>query len=153
MGDITPMKRIDLSSIDLRWILGSSVASYSYFEPDFWVLSLSGGGSISTQSVWRLLMSDGMAVSSADHGHPFGLPAPVDAAARALLVTSTSVIVEAHVDPRAPDLLAQFENGAVLQVLATSIGYECWQVCEPSGACTVVDGSRNASTWTEARRG
>lgn len=153
MNDHSHPKPIDLSSLDLHWLLGRSVAAYSFSEPDLWVLSLSGGGSISTESVWRLLTLDGMAVSSADHGHPLGLPAPVDAAALAMLVTSTSPIVAARVDPRAPDLIVQFENKSVLQVLATSTGYECWQVCDPSGACTVVDGHRNASTWTEARKG
>ncbi len=153
MGDIIHTKRIDLSSVDLRWMLGRSVVAYSFSEPDFWVISLSGGGSISTQDVWRLMTPARMAVSSVDHGHQFGLPEPVDAAARAMLETSSSVIVEAHVDDRAPDLLVQFENGSVLQVLATSTGYECWQVSEPSGACTVVDGCRNASTWTVERKG
>jgi hypothetical protein len=153
VGDTVNTKRINVSASDLQWMLGCSVISYSFSEPDLWVIKMSGGGMVSTQSSWRVTTPSGMVASSADHGHQFGLPAPVDAAVQAMSATSQSRIVDVRIDDRAPDLVIQLENGSVLQILATSTGYESWQTSSPLGVCIAVDGRRNASSWTEKRKG
>jgi hypothetical protein len=91
-----------------------------------------------------------MATCSDDHGHRFGLPAPVDAAAAARAAMAGATIVDARVRDGAPDLVLRFENGVTLELLALSSGYECRQTRDPSGRCLVVSGSRHASTWTES---
>ena len=153
MGDTISAKPVDVSSIDLSWLVGRSVSSCSFSAPDFWMIALSGGGHVSTQSIWRLLTVGGMPVCSEDHGQQFGLPAPVDAAASAMSELSTAVIIEASINSSAPDLLLRFESGRALEVLATSTGFECWQVCSPSGLCTVVSGNRSASAWLQEKSG
>jgi hypothetical protein len=153
VGNIIHTTRIDLSKVDFAWMLGRTVDAYSFYEPCLWTMTLSGGGSMSTEAIWRVSSLTDLIASSTDHGHQFGLLSPVDAAARAREATSSSAIVGVEVRAAAPDLVMRFANGAVLEVLATSCGYECWQIKGPTGTCTVVDGCRNASTWNDNQKG
>jgi hypothetical protein len=143
---------IALADIDLKWLVGQVMIEYAFSEPDLWTVSFSGGGQLATQSSWRVLAAARMVVSSADHGHRFGGPEPTDAAALASQATSASAVVAARVGASAPDLELRLENGVVLQVLALSSGYECWQLTDPSGVAIVVNGSRDAATWTDTVR-
>lgn len=148
--EIVDAECFDLATIDLGWMEGQRVTAFSFSEPDQWHLSLSGGGSIFTQSAWRLLAADRMIVSSSDHGHSFGMSAPVDAEESARTETAGLAIAEVRIAEAAPDLLVQFANGWVLQILATSMGYECWIVRDAGCVCVVIHGNRTAGTWTDS---
>jgi hypothetical protein len=147
MGQIIYPASIAISDVDPEWMVGRTVTDCDFSEPSLWWFALSGGGHVQTEMTWRLLTSDKMIACSHDHGHSFGRPAPLDAAAMAIAETMASVIVGVWIDDAAPDLVIEFENGRILQILTTSNGYECWQTCEPSGRCVVVNGSRHAWTW------
>lgn len=54
-----------------------------------WIFVFAGEIAIVTESPWRFLTANAIAVASDDHGHQFGLPAPVDAAERVLAAVST----------------------------------------------------------------
>ena len=149
LGDPVHANPVPLASLDFGWIVGRSIANYSFHEPDLWSLSFSGGGRLQTQSPWRALAAGCVVASSADHGHKFGLPEPVDVATLASRATGESRVAEARIGNSAPDLELHLENGATLQVLALSTGYECWQVTDPAGIATVVHGDGHASSWTE----
>lgn len=91
------------------------------------VLRFADGIYIVTESPWRFLTLDGIAVTSEDHGHQFGLPAPVDAAERVLASVSNSLVVAACITRPAADLILNFGGGAYLQFFQMSSGYEAWR--------------------------
>jgi hypothetical protein len=113
-------------------------------------LIFSNGGWVQMDSgTWRLSLPSGIVVCSDDRGHQFGLPAPVDSIAQAIAAIGKTRVTNAFVRAGAPDLVVEFENQLVLDVLATSFGYECWKVTDPSGWTVVVHGSGEASGWQE----
>jgi hypothetical protein len=93
-----------------------------------------------------------MLVCSNDHGHPFGLPAPFDALARARSALGAARVTEVKIRNAAPDLVIRFDNGVVLELLVLSSGYECWETSDASGRCVTTNGNRDASTWRQKPR-
>jgi hypothetical protein len=135
---------------DFSWMEGRSFLTIVFHEPALWLFGLSGGGNLSTATgTWRVVRDNSVLVSSEDHGHSFGLPAPVDSAAEATAATLNATIRSARLGSGAPDLEIILTNGVRLEVLALSRGYECWQVSDPSGRCVVVHGSGHASAWLQ----
>ena len=67
---------------DLRWIAGNEVLSISLVEPVSWRFEFGDGTVLRVDTLWRVVTGE-VAVTSADHGHQFGLPEPVDAGVRA----------------------------------------------------------------------
>lgn len=133
------------------WLAGLSIVEIEHAEPSSWWFRLSKGGELSTHGgVWRLQSPERLVVASEDHGHAFGLPAPLDAPRAARTALHGAHVLEARVRAGAPDLELRLSNGLMLELLALSSGYECWQVCDPAGRCVVVSGSRAASCWQEA---
>lgn len=77
---------------------------------------------------WRLLDGERIVVTSEDHGHPFGLPAPLDAAERVLAAVSGKVVVAACISRITSDLMIDFGGYLHLQCLQMSCGYESWRL-------------------------
>ena len=75
------------------------------------------------------------------------MPEALDATARALAAVRDRRVARVNVRSTAPDLVIELDGGVVLEILALSVGYECWQTCDRSGRSVVVSGSRHASTW------
>ena len=80
---------------------------------------------------WRLLGTRSR-LSSFDHHHKYGLPAPIDAIAELGKALENSKVVAATLDAETADLLFVFDNGCKLQVL-TVTGYEIWEIAFPDG--------------------
>ena len=101
---------------------------WSVEKKDFsWFFMFTGDISIATESSWRLLNDDGIVVTSEDHGHQFGLPAPVDAAQRVLSAVLGKPVVAASIIRPTSDLSVDFEYTS-LQFLQMSCGYESWRL-------------------------
>jgi len=113
-------------------MIGSHIVEISLVEPVSWWFRLSGGGSIRADTLWRIIANGEVRAISEDHGHMFGLPEPVDSAIRAHEVLSQSLITAASVRNHAGDVVLEFDNTAVLEVLTTSCGYESWAVFFPN---------------------
>jgi|GEM_PF-1426077 len=114
------------SSPDCESLIGLSLQSLDKRD-DSWFFIFADGLSIVTESPWRFVTAEGICVTSEDHGHPFGLPAPVDAAARMLSGTAEQTILSAAIDPLIGDLTIEFTNQIYLQFLQLSCGYESWR--------------------------
>jgi len=93
-----------------------------------WTFVFADEISIVTESPWRFLTPDGIVVTSEDHGHQFGLPAPVDAAERVLAAVSTRPVVAASITRTAADLIVDFGSQVQLQFFQMSCGYEAWRL-------------------------
>jgi hypothetical protein len=92
-----------------------------------WFFVFTNEISMVTESPWRFLNTDRIIVTSEDHGHQFGLPAPVDAAARVLAGVSDNVVVATSISQPAADLIIDFGDHQ-LEFLQMSSGYEAWRL-------------------------
>jgi hypothetical protein len=80
-----------------------------------------------TESAWRLILKNGIRVTSEDHGQLFGHSEPVDAVARVLTATKGKRIAEGRIAESTSDLVLRFEDGVRLEFLNLSCGYEAWR--------------------------
>lgn len=103
-----------------------------------WCFGFSGDSVIVTESAWRLIVDGRIAVSSEDHGHPFGRPEPVDAASSAQWVVGQKVEA-ASISECTGDLTVEFSGKTQLQLLQVSSGYESWRL-RTSGGETICTG-------------
>jgi hypothetical protein len=111
---------------DLTWLIGKRLLEVA--KMDFtWSFVFSDGGSIATESDWRLLASRGIEATSSDDGQLFGLKAPLDASERVLTATQGKKILEIRLAPRTSDLSLVFEEDVRVDFLNLSCGYESWR--------------------------
>jgi len=126
------------TNTDCELLIGHSLQSLA--KRDFsWFFVFGDSLSIVTESPWRFITAAGIFVTSEDHGHPFGLPAPVDAAAKVLSETAGQTILSAIIDPLIGDFAIHFSNHLLLQFLQLSCGYEAWRLYS-AGAETICMG-------------
>ena len=126
--------------LDFRWMHGQHIADVSETSSVFWQFRLSSSGSITAESLWRLIRDGRIAVTGEDHGQQFGLPAPVDAASRVLSILAGATIQRVEIRDGTADLIIHFDHSFRLEVLSSSSGYESWQIYEPDGGCVVAQG-------------
>ena len=89
---------------------------------------------------WRLLNPEAVVVTDEDHGHPFGLKEPVDAASLVRDSLGDAKVTAVAFRSPANDLLLSFSNGWTLEVLVGSLGYENWHVHGPDSSHTFAAG-------------
>jgi Uncharacterised protein family (UPF0158) len=118
-------------------MVGRELARVRFVEPCSWFFDLEGGGGVSTESLWRIIAEKMVRATSEDHGQQFGLPAPVDSAARARELLR-GAITAASVRPDSGDLVLEFGDGSRVEFLTTSAGYENWQIFSGSGDAGIV---------------
>jgi hypothetical protein len=94
---------------------------------------MAGGGTLRVETLWRIISDGRIHVSSSDHGQKFGLPKPVDSAARAVQALSNSLVTQVSFGPDTGDVFLGFDDGSSLEILATSSGYEGWAIFFPNG--------------------
>lgn len=128
---------------NLTSFAGASLRSVE--QTDYsWFFSFGDGLAIGTESPWRLVTPDGIAVSSDDHGHQFGLPSPVDAADRVMSRLASHLVLAVSVDAKTGDLLVSFADKSHLQFLQMSCGYESWRVTTQHGESICLGGGKIA---------
>jgi hypothetical protein len=114
-------------NIDLKWIIGRRIKDMG--KRDYtWFFDFDNRDSITTESTWRLVTAAGIKATSEDHGHKFGLPAPLDAIDILKKTISQHIVEQYKLDPITGDLLLSFENKCELQFLNLSSGYESWHI-------------------------
>ncbi|MDP4605226.1 MAG: hypothetical protein NWS68_03620 [Erythrobacter sp.] len=92
-----------------------------------WFISIGARFVIAAYS-WRLIGAKSIITTSEDDGHQFGLPAPVDAEARANEALADNRITAVEMDVRTGDCTLRLGDGLSLQILTMSSGYETWQL-------------------------
>jgi hypothetical protein len=114
-------------NIDLKWLIGSRIKDIG--KQDYtWFFTFDERDSITTESTWRLVTSAGIKATSEDHGHKFGLSAPLDVIDVAKKKIGQHTIKQYNLDPRTGDLSLHFEDNSILQFLNLSSGYESWHI-------------------------
>ncbi len=128
-------------TIDLKWITGQRIKDIG--KQDYtWFFDFDGGCNITTESTWRLITVDGIKATSEDHGHQFGLPAPLDVIDVAKMTIGQQTIKEYDLDPRTGDLSLHFEDNCELQFLNLSSGYESWHIVHGSHEIICMGGGK-----------
>jgi len=93
-----------------------------------WFFEFADDIAIATESPWRFMNAEAIVVTSEDHGHPFGLPTPVDAAERVLSGAAEQTVIAASIGRATGDLSIEFGHRLRLQLLQMSCAYESWRL-------------------------
>ncbi|WP_301750582.1 hypothetical protein [uncultured Erythrobacter sp.] len=93
----------------------------------YWFIAI-GARYLITTDTWRLIGAKSIITTSDDDGHQFGLPAPVDAEAKANEALADKRTAAVEMDVRTGDCTLRFEEALSLQILTMSSGYETWQL-------------------------
>ena len=125
MPNISPLDDSPRRNASAR-LEGLSVSTIEKLPFDYWVFQFGSGVVLSTQSQWRLLSQEAILLTSDDDGQQYGLPEPVDALARIRELLEDRVVATVEVAQASADFTIFFDNGAVLQIVNLSSGYEAW---------------------------
>jgi len=123
--------------LDFRWMHGQRITEVSETSGVYWRFSLSACGSITAECLWRLIRDGRIAVTGEDHGQQFGLPAPVDAVSRVTSLLADAAITRIEIREGTADLIIHFDLPFRLEFIATSCGYESWQITASDGSSVV----------------
>ena len=148
MAKVVHAKAISHKEIDLTWLIGCSIRSVSFHEPHVWSFAFEPGRTLQVESLWRIVTPRGVVLTSGDYGQRFGLPAPVDASKEVSKLLASEAISAVRVDEATSDLSLAFGPDLRLEVVATSAGYESWQIHDAAGVNYVAQGGGKVSTWT-----
>ena len=107
-----------------------NVERFTIGEHGICSLTLSGGYSLAEECLLRYVGKEGAFISSLDHKHQFGLPAPYDAEQDIRGRIEGKVIRRVEVEPGTGDLTLCFDDGRI-EIICTSAGYEAYQVHGP----------------------
>jgi hypothetical protein len=102
-----------------------------------WAFSFEDAGHLNTDSPWRLVVEERIAVADEDDGQMFGLGQPVDATGRANALLAAEQVATVQVDRVTADIRILFESGLRLDIFNISSGHEAWQAKFPRGDQTV----------------
>ena len=117
----------------MSWLEGAEVAAISLTEPVSWWFEFSDGTALRAECLWRVITDEHVEVTSADHGHQFGLTRPVDAGVLAMRAFTHAQVRRASLADATGDMTLEFNNGARLEILTTSMAYEGWAITSPGG--------------------
>jgi hypothetical protein len=109
----------------LHWLIGRRFESLVAREGD-WLFAFDSRATLSVLCLWRLLENGRIERTSDDHGHQFGLPAPVDAAEACNRLLAKKVVSDVALREGTLDITIRFESGHVLEIIPNSAGYEAW---------------------------
>lgn len=127
---------------NLDWMVGRRI-DVSFAEPTSWYFTFSDAGIITAECPWRLLKGGRIVLSSDDHQQRFGLPANIDAAAKATEYLSANEVRRAEVRTGTLDILLDFSGDFRLEIIPISSGFEAWKIADPLGQEVVAQGGGN----------
>jgi len=100
------------------------------------------------ECLWRILGTS-ILLTSEDHQHKFGLPAPLDALARASELLVHDTVTDFALRDDSLDLLFTFSRGHRLEILPTSAGHEAWQIVSPQRQHFIAVGGGRLNTHSD----
>ena len=127
-------------------ILGRTVDAIEQWEDGSCVVTLAGGYRVRIESLWRVLSSGTLTLTSRDDGQLFGRNEPVHAISVLSSKLVGHTITAVQIAQGTADLTLQFD-GQTLQAVADSSGYEAWQIEGPAGTLAVGQGGGNVAVW------
>jgi len=96
---------------------------------------------------WRIIAEGRIAHGDSDHAQQFGLPKPIDGAARSGGLLINKPIENIAIREDTGDLTISFEGKIVLEILNTSSGYEGWQLNDGASLNVIAMGGGELALW------
>ena len=127
-------------------IIGKTVDTIEQWEGCPCVITFSGGYRVQVESLWRLLSSGTLVLTSRDDGQFFGREQPVQALVELSNKLTGLSLSAVHFSADTADLTLNF-GGHTFQVISDSSGYEAWQLEGPSGTVAVGQGGGNVAVF------
>jgi len=135
---------------DLGWLVGRTLAEVERLGRCVWRFRFGSDAEVRSECPWRIIRDGGIVLSSEDHGHQFGQPAPVDAEAECRVVIGGAMVRSVKVRSESRDLVVEFGPGLRLELVPLSSGYESWQVRGPRGLDITAIGGGELAVWSPA---
>lgn len=133
----------------LHWLLNDVLVKVERNASGYWRLYFESGASMLIGCLWRKLDQGAIVCTSEDHGHRFGLPAPLDAVA-ALGALSGHRITSVDIRRGTADILLTFGDAGSLELITDSAGYESWEAMHPThGQVIACSGGRLEAVMPE----
>jgi len=127
-------------------LIGRPVEAVEQWEGCPCVVRFAGGYRLQIESLWRLLSSGTLALTSRDDGQLFGRNEPVNAVSDLSSKLLGQTLSALQVAQGTADLTLHFGE-QILHVVSDSSGYEAWQVEGPTGTVAVGQGGGNVAVW------
>jgi hypothetical protein len=127
-------------------LIGRTVDAIEQWEACPCVVTLAGGYRVQIESLWRLLSSGTLVLTSRDEGQVFGRNEPVHVIPELSSKLLRRALTAVQIAPGTADLTLKF-GGHSLQAVADSSGYEAWQIEGPAGTVAVGQGGGNVAVW------
>ena len=121
------LSRSDTPRAQVDALVGHSLRSV-VLKDYSWIFTFADDVSVWTESAWRFMDSEHIVITSEDHQHKFGLPAPVDAAEWVMSRVRASTVTAASIRAGTGDLRVRFGERHELELLQMSSGYEAWHL-------------------------
>ena len=129
---------------DLSWLIGETIERVEHDEQtQLWYFAIGEHSSFRVGCLWRITNGGRLLITSSDHGHIYGLPAPIDAASKAMEILAERKIVSVGLGEVSPDLSIELDGAIKLRAIADSTGYEAWILSAPSGTQIIAQGGGN----------
>jgi hypothetical protein len=110
-------------------LIGSDLSSLVHLGSGEWQFGFGDHCTLTTYSLWRIIRTTGIVVTSEDHGQQFGLPHSVDVCEAVMNAVQISLgVTEVLIAPATADLRLNFGPSVSLDVINSSAGYEAWQL-------------------------
>lgn len=113
--------------MDMSLLSGRQLASVLKQEYS-WAFVFSDDLTLQVECLWRLIVSGRIMITSEDHGHQFGLPAPVDCVEVLRQNVVGTKVTGVKVRAGTIDVTLEFGPDRSVEVIPTSAGYEAWQL-------------------------
>jgi len=148
MGQFILTSAVDYKDIDLSWMTRRVITEVSFYDPAMWSFIFGPDVYIQVECLWRIVEHGRVVLTNQDHGHKFGLPAPMDAVAMSTELLAGRSISAVQLRDATADIVIEFSGDLRLEIIPISAGYERWQLRDPFGASYVAQGGGQISTWT-----
>ena len=127
-------------------LAGRTIEAVEAWEACPCIIRFSGGYRLQIESLWRLLSSGTLVLTSEDDGQFFGHEEPVHVIPALSQKLLGKTLTSIQVGQGTADLTLYFSKHT-LQVISNSSGYEAWQVEGPAGTVAVGQGGGNVAVW------
>lgn len=119
--------------------IDATIESFVYEKAsDSWRISFSRSIVVSVDSVWRLLMNQKTLAVSTNHDQWFGLTSPLNLTQEVINRLKSERLKRIEIMRETGDLHLTFTGDYVMEVLITSVNYECYEL--------LINGERHIAT-------
>ena len=112
------------------------VEDFTIGEHGISTIVLTGGVSLTQESLLRYIGQSGVFISAEDHGHQFGLQTPYDAETEIRDRIVGKSVQHVEVTKETGDLILTFDEGRI-EIICTSAAYEAYQIHGPDNLIIV----------------